>query len=231
MRRKIYNLALVSSADTIDIVVQYFRSRLLKDVDHVPLIDVVFELRKDLKLEIEDDLTGLDLAATDKLLTQNYLLRSKYIAVRPVVEQLNDKIMGILSPQNVPEGTVSPFMYTPVTGNYNGVRFDVQYRGGIFFPVTVEYPSSEEGFEELVVLLNINVEDATSGAARALQLARETGFDFDEESEDEPQNAYLPTKDYTLRCRWVNNHSDLTLTSASVAKSIARDILAITSKM
>ncbi|ESY55573.1 MULTISPECIES: hypothetical protein [unclassified Mesorhizobium] len=230
MRRKIYNMALLCSSDTLDLIAKYFRGHLLKDVDHVDLIDVVFGLRKDLKLAIEDDLSGLDIYAVDRLLTSNFKLRKKYIIMKDTIDDLNVAVMGQILPDVIPLGAAPDFSFSDTFGNHNGVRFDISFTGGIVFPVTIEYPLSEDQFESLQVRLDINTEDANAVTKESvLRAAKNANFVFIQESDSDEE--YQPFIEYTLRSRWNTDQSRLKMSGMTIPKAISRDILSVTSQL
>lgn len=236
LKNAIYNLALLSSVETIETISRFLRSHVLEDEQKtVGLFEVVACFRKDLKLGDIDKFSTDALEAVESLLAVGFNQKKVFGNLQTLVKRLRIKLRAELQSEMEPDA-FSIYVFEKMEGSSDEIYFRVQSDESLWeYWIGIRYPKSKD-IEKIEIrvtamsILDLNEMQKKKGRFKeefghAHQVATERGFKFTDNNED---REIVPNyfKEYSLAFEKLES-GELSVADSEVHKLIAEDFLAI----
>ncbi len=243
LKSAIYNLALLSSEDTITTISKFLRKSVIGD-DHIDVtfFDVISQFRKELRLEGIEEFAANDIDAIDSLIAAGFDQIDVFKEIRNFLDRIRGKMQDFLR-ESMETEAFKMVRFGKVEGTFgSALSFEIcneniESAGGMMrYDVIMNYPETQT-IEKLTVELFLWFLFDLAGNPKQRErlfkeetqeihrIAEERGFKWIELPEDKDFTPHF-YKSYPIRFK-KSEHKGLTITDRSVHLKILEDILSL----
>lgn len=242
LRNAIYNLALISKKETVEVISKFLRHRVVGDQSEVVgFFEVISAFRAELNLEGIDILAASDIDAIESLLDIGFDRIEVFRETKRFLEEIRKDVASAIF-ESVDKNALQHIYVGEVEGSIGAkIAFDLDNSRKnpialLTYEFSIDYPTTED-FDEIAVVVTIGFVLEMKGEGRKQRkfyqdqvdnihlMAKEQGFEFVDYGEDQETEDYANhfTKTYPVNFKKMGR-GEIQIVDMDVSAEIIEDL-------